>query len=219
MHRYLSTLTWLLIVTIFSSCNSPLDKKYSEVTYTEDIEAIRKSNKVSDEDVELLTKYIALSKVAGKDLEGKAYADILDNLKEIRKANADKSEMAEMQKDAARARMSSLLTVKLTDKIFSKVNNKDCFTYTVTFQNTSSKNIKMVLGNISVNDLLDREIKNIPILLEEPVRPGAILKKNYTVDYERANENDERMRSKDLVDLRVVWNPVKIIFEDGTRAE
>jgi uncharacterized repeat protein (TIGR01451 family) len=115
--------------------------------------------------------------------------------------------------------MSSLLTVKLTDKIFSKVNNKDCFTYTVTFQNTSSKNIKMVLGNISVNDLLDREIKNIPILLEEPVRPGAILKKNYTVDYERANENDERMRSKDLVDLRVVWNPVKIIFEDGTRAE
>jgi hypothetical protein len=30
---------------------------------------------------------------------------------------------------------------------------------------------------------------------------------------------DKRIRSKELVDLRVLWNPEKIIFEDGTVAE
>ena len=30
---------------------------------------------------------------------------------------------------------------------------------------------------------------------------------------------DKRIRSKELVDLRVLWNPEKISFEDGTVAE
>ena len=183
-------------MAIFSSCNSPLDKKYHSATYFDDIESIRESDKVSKEDLELLTKYIALSKVAGKDLEGKSYGDILDNIKEIRKANADENEMAEMQKEAARARMSSYLSVKLIEKQFSKVDNKDRFTYTVIFQNTSPKAIRMVLGNISLNDLLDREIKNIPIVVEEPIKRGSTLKKNYTVDYDQTNENYKRIRSK-----------------------
>ena len=66
-----------------------MDKTYSTQSYINDIEAIRESNKVSYEDIELLTKYIALSKIAGNDLEGKTYEEILDKIKEIRKTNAD----------------------------------------------------------------------------------------------------------------------------------
>ena len=77
----------------------------------------------------------------------------------------------------------------------------------------------MIVGSISVNDLLDREIKNIPIVLDEPLKAGSTFKKTYTESYDPANENDIRIRSKDLIDLRVVWNPVKIIFEDKTIAE
>jgi hypothetical protein len=207
------------ITLLFSSCNNPLDKTYHTETYVQDIAAIRESDKVSYEDIELLTKYIALSKMAGNNLQGKTYDEILEKIKGIRKANSDQSDQLNMEKDAMRERMRPYLKVNLTDKIFTKINNKDYFIYTVTFQNTSPKNIKIVVGNISLNDLLDREIKNVQIVLEEELVPDAILKKTYTVAYEAGNENDVRVRTKELIDLRIVWNPQKIIFKDGTVAE
>ncbi|MDB5199955.1 MAG: hypothetical protein JWO92_1918 [Chitinophagaceae bacterium] len=196
-----------------------MDKTYNAASYLDDIAAIRESNKTSYEDIELLTRYIALSKIAGNDLQGKTYDEILEKIKNIRKANTDEGDQIKMEREALRERMSSYLRVNLSEKIFSKVNNKDCFIYTILFQNISSKNIKMIVGSISLNDLLDREIKSIQIVLDEQLRANSILKKTFTVEYDHGNENDKRIRSKDLVDLRVLWNPVKIIFEDGTVAE
>ncbi|HEY8688993.1 MAG TPA: hypothetical protein VIM07_07150 [Chitinophagaceae bacterium] len=219
MRSYSLILFTFFLTLIFSSCNDPMDKTYNATTYVQDIAAIRESNKVSYEDIELLTKYIALSKIAGNDLEGKTYDEILEKIKEIRKANTDQTDQLNMEKDAMRERMSAYLKVMLTEKIFTKVNNKDYFSYTVTFQNTSPKNIKMVVGNISLNDLLDREIKNIQIVLDEELASNSIVKKTYTIAYDAGNENDKRIRSKELVDLRVLWNPQKIIFKDGTVAE
>ena len=48
----------LFLPVYFSSCNNPMDKTYCAASYLHDIEAIRKSNKVSYDDIELLTKYI-----------------------------------------------------------------------------------------------------------------------------------------------------------------
>ena len=196
-----------------------MDKTYSPATYVNDISAIRESNKVSYEDIELLTKYIALSKIAGNDLEGKTYEQILDKIKDIRKANADQNDQIRLEKEAARERMSSYLVVTLSGKNILKINNKDQFSYAVTFKNTSSKNIKMIVGSISINDLLDREIKNIQIVLDEQLRSNETLQKIFSAPYDDTNENDKRIRSKELVDLRIFWNPEKIIFEDGTIAE
>lgn len=207
------------LAIISSSCNNPLGKTYHASTYLNDITEIRESNKVSYEDIELLTKYITLSKLAGKELEGKKYEDILKNIKDIREANAEENNRAQLEKDALRERLSSYLTVNLSGKVFSKVAKKDCFIYTVTFQNLSGKNIQMVVGSISLNDLLDREIKNIQVVLDEELRAGSFLKKTYTVEYDHSNENDKHVRSKELVDLRALWNPEKIIFKDGTVAE
>lgn len=196
-----------------------MDKTYSSATYIQDIADIRESDKISYEDIELLTKYIAVSKIAGNELEGKTYNEILEKIKDIRKANTDQTDKIKMETDAMRQRMSSYLGVTLSAKLFSKVNNKDCFTYSVTFRNTTSKNIKMVVGSISLNDLLDREIKNIQIVLDEDMAANSVLKKEYVVTYDAGNEDDNRIRSKELVDLRIVWNPEKIIFKDGTLAE
>ncbi|MEO7292194.1 MAG: hypothetical protein ABIW34_03770 [Ginsengibacter sp.] len=219
MRNCLYILVIFFLSIFFSSCNNAMDKTYSTSTYVQDIAAIRESNKVSFDDIELLTKCITISKIAGNDLQGKTYSEILEKIKEIRKANTDQSDQLKMEKDVMRERMSFYLAVNLSGKIFSKVNNKDCFTYTVTFRNTASKNIKMVVGSISLNDLLDREIKNIQIVLDEELPSNSMLEKKYIVAYDPANENDKRIRSKELVDLRVLWNPEKVIFKDGTLAE
>lgn len=219
MRNILFILFAFILSVILSSCNNPLDKTYSSQSYINDIEAIRESDKVSYEDIELLTKYIALARIAGSDLNGKTYEEILDKIKQVRKTNADKTDQINFEKEAARERLGTYLKVSLSDKIFSKVNNKDGFTYTVIFKNTSQKNIKMVVGSISLNDLLDREIKNIPIVLDETIHAGETVKKQYTDNYNQDSENDKRIRSKDIIDLKIVWNPVKIIFEDKTIAE
>lgn len=203
----------------FLSCSSPLDKAYTSSTYLQDIEAIKESNKISYEDMELLTKYIAVSKIAGNNLEGKTYADILEQIKDLQTANADESNKINNEKEAARIRLGSLLKVNLIEKLFSKINSKDCFTYKVTFQNLSNKNIKMVVGSISLNDLIEREIKNIEILLDEELKPGLTFQKSFVFPYNHAAENDKRIRLTDLLDLRIVWNPDKIIYEDGSIAE
>lgn len=219
MRSGLYILGMFFLSLVFSSCNSAMDKTYSTATYLQDLSAIRESNKVSYDDIELMTKYIAFSKMAGNDLEGKTYSEILEKIKSIRQTNTEQSDQLKLAKEALRDRMSSYLAVNLSEKLFSKVNNKDCFTYTVTFRNTSAKSIKMVLGNISLNDLLDREIKNIQIVLDEELGAKSVVKKTYVVGYDPGNENDKRIRSKELIDLRIFWNPEKIIFKDGTLAE
>ena len=74
----------LLFSLIFSSCNNPLHRTYSTTTYDDDIEAIRKSNKVSDEDLELLNKYIMLLKLSGNNITDRSYDEILDKIKAFR---------------------------------------------------------------------------------------------------------------------------------------
>jgi hypothetical protein len=209
----------IFLCLFFSSCNDPMDKTYSTSTYVNDIAAIRESNKVSYDDIELLTRYIALSKLAGNEIEGKTYEEILEKIKAIRQSNTDEHEKVQLEEDAMRERMSAYLRVDLPEKTFSKVDGKDHLIYTITFQNLSAKSIKMVVGSISVNDLLDREIKNVEIILDEQLRANANVKKTFPVMYDPESESDKRIRSNDLINLRIVWNPSKIIFEDGTVAE
>jgi hypothetical protein len=128
MQKRRSKILLLLLFSfiIFSSCNNPLHRTYSAATYEDDIEAIRKSNKVSDEDLEILNKYIMLVKLSGNDITGKSYAEILDKIKTFQQKNNELSESDALVKDAKRQRLSPFLEVKLQNKIFTKMNNKMC---------------------------------------------------------------------------------------------
>ena len=214
MNKNLFIIFFLLILGC-SACNSPMDKPYNAQTYRDDIESIRQSNKIDEEDIQLLTKYMIVSKLSGNDLQGKTYNDILTKIKEIREATGEQNNRQQEEQLLQRDRLNNFLSVKLAEKVFTQVNNKDCFIYTVNFKNTTSKNLKMVVGSIAINDLLDKQIKKIDILLDEEIKANTVSQKKFTVIYDHGNENDKRIRTKDLIDLRVEWNPEKIIFSDG----
>lgn len=207
-----------LIAVAFSSCRGPLSKTYSPETYEDDMQAIRKSDKVNDGDIELLAKYIIVSRLAGNKLEGETYDDILDRIKTIQKNNDDLLDQQKSEEEYNRQKFARFLRVSLPEKGFSKIESKDHLTYTVVFTNTSGRNIKMVIGSIMINDLLEKEIKKIDIMLDEPLKTGATFKKIFAVAYNHANENDQRIRMKDLIDTRVEWNPKEIVFDEGTAA-
>ena len=205
----------ILFLVFLFSCNNPLSKTYSIKTYDADMQQIRESNKVSYDDIELLTKYIIVSQLAGNDMQGESYEDILDKIKAIRKSNTAQNDQLQMEKEMKRERMSSVATIGLLEKKISSVDNKDWITYTITFHNISPKNINIIVGSISINDLLERQIKKIDILLDEELIKNGKVQKKIRVAYNPADENDQRIRSKDLTDLRIEWNPERIIFTDG----
>ena len=205
----------IFLPLLFLSCNTPMDRVYSKTSYSEDIESIRQSQKISDDDIELLARYIALSNLSGNDLEGKTYDDILDKIKEIRKTNTDSNDRLSMEKDAKRDRMNPFLAVNLTEKIFSKDDDKNYMKYTITFQNLSARNIKMVIGTMHINDLMEREIKKLNIVLDEELGANTTLQKTFTFGYNDSDENDQQVRVKPVTGIRIEWNPEKIIFDDG----
>jgi hypothetical protein len=213
-----------LFITIFSpfvfcSCNSPLGRKYNPRTFENDISEIRQSNKVSNENMELLIKYVVISKLSGNDLQGQTYNDILDKVKGLESVSRSANSQQENVKLEKRQRLNKFLKVNLERKDFIKVKNKDVLSFSISFKNLGKKHIATIIGSITLNDLLEKEIKKINILLDDEIETGATFTKTYTFNYDDTNEGDRRIRSKALIDMRIEWNPEKIIFKDGKTAD
>lgn len=83
MKRF-SFLPALIMITLFiSSCgSSPLNRTYSDANFVLDAKAIKESKKLTDEDMELLARYIVRAKFSGEKLESMTYADMLKKAKD-----------------------------------------------------------------------------------------------------------------------------------------
>jgi len=211
--------TSLLLAVILSSCHSPLGRVYNAKTFEQDLRLIKESNKVSDEDIELMAKFILVTKLSGNDLQGQTYSSILEKVKNIQRVSTDESEREKNILAARIKRLGPLLEVSIRDKSFIRIKEKDYLAYKIFFHNPTPSAIKTVIGNIGINDLMDRQIKKIDILLDDNIKGYGSLEKVYQQEYDHADERDKRIRSRDLVDLRISWNPDKILFENGRLAE
>jgi hypothetical protein len=207
----------ILFFLIFSgSCHNPLQKTYRPSTYEKDVQEIRKSNKINDQDLEILIKYIVMARISGNDLSGQTYEDILNRIKTFQQESEKMDVREDMEKEARRNRLSSHLEASLLKKEYSNKDGKEIMIYTVTLKNISSQKIKTITGRYLLNDLLEKPVKQFNIFLDEEINSGQTLTKIVTMPYHDADATDQRVRSKDLIDMRVVWNPEKIILEDGS---
>jgi hypothetical protein len=203
---------------VFSACRGPLNKTYNPRTFEEDMQSMRES-KINEDDIQLLAKFILVSKLAGNDLNGETYASILEKVKSIQKAGNDIAERERNVVAGRSQRLKPLLEVNLISKNFIRIKDRDYLSYKVVFHNLSHTDIKTVIGSIGVNDLMDKQIKKVNILLDEQLKANSTFEKTYTFEYNHSDEQDKRIRSKDLIDMRIAWIPEKIIFEDGRLAE
>ena len=68
----------LVTISILTSCNNPLNKKYDEKTFAEDAKKIVESKKLSEDDAKMLVGHILFSMLMSKNSnDGKTYAEIL----------------------------------------------------------------------------------------------------------------------------------------------
>lgn len=212
------------ITAFLFSCSSPMDKKFNEETAKEDIEAIK--SKLDSTDLQLLAGSMIRLKFQDKKLEEMTYAEILENGKkwkaEQEKIEAEQKALAEKaaKEEAERIKkLTEAVIVSCFEKGYTEVDYQDYITYKFVIQNKSDKAIRAVKGRITFANLFDEEIKSLNFVYDQPIPAGQEVNWNATTDYNQFMDDDKILKNKDLKDLKVVWKPEKIIFEDGTTLE
>jgi len=208
-------------ITLLISCSSPMDKKYNQETAGEDIVAIR--GELDSSKIKLLAGSIIRLKLQDKQLEEMTYAEILKEgekwKEEKEKKEAEQKALAEKaaKEEAKRIKkLSEAVTVSCFEKDFIEYNYEEYITYKFVIKNKSDKNIRAVKGGITFTNLFDDEINSLNFVYDQPIEAGREITWNAQTDYNQFKDEDKTLRNKDL---KVVWKPEKIIFEDGTSLE
>lgn len=201
-----------------------MDKKYSKDTFEDDVKQLQ--NEVDSADAMLIMGSIIRLTMQQEDLSQMTYGQILENGKAWR-AEQDRieAEQKALQEKAAReeaeriARLENAVMVTCFKKGFSEVDYQDYITYGFAIENKSEQDIRAVKGEIIFTDLFDDEIKTLGFTYDQPIGAGDIANWNATTDYNQFRNEDVRLRNKNLEDLKIVWKPIKVIFQDGTTLE
>ncbi|MGM0636563.1 MAG: hypothetical protein ACQESK_10900 [Bacteroidota bacterium] len=213
-----------LTIGLLFACSSPLEKKYNEETAKEDIQAIQ--SELDSTEWKLLTGTLLRLQFQDKELEEMTYAEILEDGKKW-KAEKEKRE-AEQKALAAKAakeeaerikRLNESVTVTCFEKGFAQYDFDDYITYKFAIQNKSDKKIRALKGEIAFTNLFDEEISAMNFVYDQPIDAQTKVTWNAQTDYNQFISEDKTLKNKELKDLKVVWKPEKIIFEDGTTLE
>lgn len=212
-------------VCLLCSCEDPRNRKYSEKTLANDLKAIWDKDHDST-DIKSVVGYLMLSAFTKEDLTGKTYKEIIEK----QKAAAAKITAAEQEakilatktakeSEDRRVRLNNILTVAMYDKGYVEADYQEFLTYDIAFENKSNKDIRAVKGVIHINDLFNDEIKSINLTYDNTISAGSTGKERFTTSYNQFLDEDTRLRSKTVEDLKIVWMPEKIIFTDGSTLE
>jgi len=212
------------LAALLFSCSSPLDKKFNADTSMEDIQAIK--GKIDSTDLKLLAGSMIRLQFQDKKLEEMTYGEILENGKtwkaEQDKIEAEQRALAEKaaKEEAERVkRLHEAVMVSCFEKGYAKVDYQKYLTYKFVIQNKSDKIIRAVKGGITFTNLFDEEIKVLNFVYDQPIPAGKQVSWDASTDYNQFLDGDQTLKNKELKDLKVVWKPEKIIFEDGTTLE
>lgn len=213
------TFLFVIVVLFQVSCHNSTGKNYNPNTFQSDIQEIRQEGKLNDDELQQLTRYIVLAHLQGVDLKGKTYGDILELLKDATKSITDASDYKANVEKSKRQRINPRLQVTLLSKTFLTTKDGTFIQYKISITNSTLKNIRTIIGNFSIQDLMEKEIKNVPVILKQNIHGMSNETLKIDAVYDEASEQDRRLRSKNFTDIRIVWNPEKIIFEDGKLLE
>ena len=81
---------------IFISCSDPLEKSYSQTSFSEDIIELKEI--ISESQLDELLKYIEISLFLGVDINDKTYNDLLNDIKTA-KINEEEAENSFIRED------------------------------------------------------------------------------------------------------------------------
>ncbi|MBN4047347.1 hypothetical protein JYU05_02280 [bacterium AH-315-P13] len=217
-------LNYIIISILIFSCSSPMNKKFNEETAKDDLAKI--TVKLDSTEIGLLAGTMLRLKLQEENLEKMTYSEILDKGKEWKKEqdkiDAEQKALAQkaLKEEQERIkRLTESVLVSCYSKGYSEVDYQDYITYKFVIQNKSNKNIRAIKGGITFTNIFDEEITSLNFVYDKSIEAGEEVTWNATTEYNQFKSEDKTLKNKDLKDLKVIWKPEKIIFEDGTILE
>lgn len=207
----------LVTISILTSCNNPLNKKYDEKTFAEDAKKIVESKKLSEDDAKMLVGRILLSKLISKSsIEGKTYAEILQAVKTEKEEGGKLAAKAKKEEEEKRAKLGAALNVVMYNKRCVKEGYDDSLECAIAFENKTDKDIRAVKGQMIITDLFDEEIRRLELTNDNTIPARQTTKTVFSWGHNKYIDEHETLRYKKMEDLKVVWTAEKIIFTDGS---
>lgn len=210
-------------IYFFISCSDPLDKPYNENTFASDAVKIGESKKLTPEEVEIFAKFIVASKLTGKDLTGKTYKQIVADAKEAKikfetEQNAQEKRAAEerAKQEAMLQALKDSLSVNLYDIKTSTENYHSVGVFKLLYNNKTAKKIRAFKGSVIFRDLFDKQLYGLEITDDGGLKPKTEIKWELEADLNPFIQEHKIFMAKKITDLKITWEPEKIIFEDGT---
>lgn len=213
----------VLISLTLLCCSSPLEREYNPATMEKDLRAISAADKPDSAETALLAVYLTIGDVDKKNLTGKTYAEILRQAMEYQLAReareARRHQMAEQTRkemEAQQAKMRKALNVKLMGKGFTTVDWQEYLTFRFAFTNQSARGIRAFKATVVFTDLFDEEIYSLAITCDEQIPAGDTLRWETRANYNPYTNKDVQLKSKRFRDLKIKWQPQKIIYTDNS---
>jgi hypothetical protein len=92
----------------------------------------------------------------------------------------------------------------------------DDFAVTTQYHNLSRKTISGVMGTLSFYDQFGSRITGFKIEYQKDLRPGAAVAVPEYYRYNQFVHEDQKLRETPLSKLKIVWEPKRVNFADGS---
>ena len=229
----------LVVLVLTSACSNPKNIRITDKNKETFLEEIKNSKSLTVEEVQLLQGYLMRYAMAegfkglnkGKNelpLEGKTVGELIDlqrkwaeDLKTEEAKQKRLAEEATARKEAIATELRKSITLAVYEKDYRPSNwraerYEDLITYSITYKNTSPKDIRAFQGQVVFQDLFGDRVNGFNLKISDPIKAGETGNWSGGTKFNQFDDEDVRLRNADLKDLKVVWVPERIIFADGT---
>ncbi len=123
---------------------------------------------------------------------------------------------------AASNKLREKIDVVVTSKKFEPVNvenhsYQDYITFVFKFSNKTTQNIRGVEGTVIFYDIFQNEIKRTNISYDEtPILANSDKTWIASINYNQFMESDIKLKNTDLENMKYIWLPRTIIYQDGS---
>lgn len=211
---------YLLIGMLLLSCSNPLDKKVNQDTLKEDLEIILKKNNLTDEDKEYLTQIAVGSLFSPKDFEGKTYRQLIEELKKEDKEKEELKKAEEKKEAEKQVAFNEAVTIAITSKAVEEYNYSESFVFGFALKNKSNKEIDAIKFSFEFyNKLGDPVGGKYSASITESINSNDTFSNKYLYDYNPFMNEDVRLGSEPLENLKANIKVEKIVYKDGSVLE
>jgi hypothetical protein len=205
-----------LIPILFSCHSSPLKKRYNQELFISDLQEIKKSGKITNNEHKILSEYIFGYTFEERDLNGKSYKEILHEARKKKQEEKENIEKVKREETERLAGMQQILNISVSSKEFEKSKWEDFLKFKIHLQNQSDKDIQKLKYSFTVYNQTGKELKECFFTYDERLPAKATQEITRYWNFSEFTSGDPEIRDTPSGNLIFQFTPLQIIFTDGT---